>query len=258
MTKLMNISETVTLDLANIRFTQGVDFDFTGSAITSLAPGARVLVVRNTAEFEAVYGTGLPIAGAFANDTALSNGGEEIKLEDAENGTIVDFAYDDVEPWPVEPDGGGHSLELIAPETRPDPDLAVSWRVSSQLGGSPGKADNDLFPSDPEGDANGNGEPDLVDYALGNNLGLPEIAPGFEVESGGAVLLTYPVSLAADRATVDVMVSSDLVQWVKGAEHLEAVSTNDLGDGRALVTWRVKSPLADGTQLFMRLRVTAE
>ena len=41
--ELINISDSVTLDLTNVRFSAGVEFDFTGSAVTSLAPGARVL-----------------------------------------------------------------------------------------------------------------------------------------------------------------------------------------------------------------------
>ena len=256
--EVLNISESETLDLAGVRFTQGIDFDFTGSAVTSLPPGSRALVVRNQAAFESVYGTGLPIAGTFANDTALSNGGEQIKLEDADNGTIAQFTYDDADPWPLEADGLGRSLELIAPETRPDPALAANWRASSRTNGSPGTADSDLFPADPDGDANGNGEPDLVDYALGNNLGLPEIAPAFETEADGSVLFTYPISLAANRATIHITVSTDLVEWTEGAEYLEAASTDELGDGRAIVKWRIKSSVEGGERLFVRLAVTAE
>ena len=36
-----------------------------------------------------------------AGGGALSNGGETLKLEDADNGTILEFAYQDSEPWPV-------------------------------------------------------------------------------------------------------------------------------------------------------------
>jgi hypothetical protein len=49
--ELLNISDSVTLDLTNVRFTQGVEFNFTNSAIQSLAPGARVLIVRDLAAF---------------------------------------------------------------------------------------------------------------------------------------------------------------------------------------------------------------
>jgi hypothetical protein len=95
-----------------------------------------------------------------------------IKLEDAGNETIREFAYDDVAPWPTVPDAG-YSLVLIAPETNPDHSLATNWRASLRLGGSPGWPDTAQFPADPMGDANGNGERDLIDYVLGNDLGLP-------------------------------------------------------------------------------------
>ena len=138
--ELLNISGSVTLDLRGVRFTQGVEFDFTGSAITSLAPGARVLIVRDVAAFSAAYGTNHPVAGVFTNGTALSNSGERIKLEDADNETIREFAYDDEAPWPAATDAG-YSLVLIAPETNPDHALATNWRASTRPGGSPGGPD---------------------------------------------------------------------------------------------------------------------
>ncbi|MEK7674305.1 MAG: lamin tail domain-containing protein, partial [Verrucomicrobiota bacterium] len=261
--ELLNLSGSVTLDLMDVRFTQGVEFNFTGSAITSLPPGARVLVVRDLAAFTAVHGAGRPVAGVFTNGTALSNGGERIKLEDADNGTVREFAYDDDPPWPAGTDGTGYSLVLIAPHTNPDHGLATSWRSSARPGGSPGATDAVPFPADPMADANGNGERDLIDYALGNDLGLPPILPAFTLQPdalGGpaTLLLTYAVSLGAERAAIEVLFSTDLLAWTAGAPHLEAVSIAQLGDGRALITWRVKSPLRDEPQVFMRLRAVGQ
>lgn len=260
--ELLNISSSVTLNLDGVRFTQGVDFSFTGSAITSLAPGARVLVVRDRAAFETVYGTGHPVAGVFANGSALSNGGETVKLEDANNGTIFEFAYGDQPPWPTAPDTTGYSLVLVAPQTHPDPALSANWRASLQMGGRPGWADGVSFPPDPLADANGNGEPDLIDYALGNDLGLSPLFPAFRWERGNPVrednlVLTVPISLAAEGAEIELQFSTDLGEWQEGASHVELVSTEPLGNGRALRTWRVKPPLRDQPQLYLRLRVVA-
>ena len=260
--ELLNISESVTLDLTNVRFTLGVEFDFTGSAVTTLPPGGRVLIVRDLDAFTAVHGVGLPVAGVFTNGTALSNGGETLKLEDADNGTIREFAYDDVAPWPVGTDGTGYSLVLIAPQTNPDHSVPANWRSSARLGGNPGSDDLVSFPANPTGDANGNGVADLLDYALGNDLGAAPISPAFilqpDVGGGpGNLLVTYPISLGAERAGIEVFFSTDLSGWVPGAPDLEAMSITPLGDGRAMVTWRVKSPLRDEANLFMRLRVTA-
>lgn len=37
---MTNSSDTLTPDLAGVKFTAGVDFDFTDSSVTSLPPGA--------------------------------------------------------------------------------------------------------------------------------------------------------------------------------------------------------------------------
>ncbi|MCB1127062.1 MAG: lamin tail domain-containing protein, partial [Verrucomicrobiae bacterium] len=215
--ELLNISETTTLDLAGIRFTQGVDFDFTGSDITSLPPGVRVLVVRDLAAFESVYGTGLPIAGAFANGTALSNGGELLRLEDAGHDRIREFAYADAAPWP-DADGNGFSLVLVAPETNPDHALPENWRTSTRTGGSPGGPDATPFEGDPMADTDGNGERDLIDYALGNDLGGAPIPTRIELHPAGPgeaqeLWLLHPISLVTTGVELGVSFSTDLVTW---------------------------------------------
>ena len=131
--ELTNISDTVTLDLTGVKFVQGVEFDFTGSAVTSLAPGARVLLVRDSAAFNAAHGGGNPVAGVFANLSRLNNDGETLKLEDALNGTIREFIYNDAAPWPVAADAG-YSLVLVNPTANPDPDVAANWRSSALAG----------------------------------------------------------------------------------------------------------------------------
>ncbi len=256
--ELLNISDSVTLNLQGVRFTQGVEFDFTNSAVASLLPGARVLVVRDLAAFNAAYGTNRPVAGAFANDTALSNGGELVKLEDAYNETIREFTYDDQAPWPQDADAG-YSIVLIAPETNPDHDVASNWRASTRLGGNPGWPDAPRFPSNPFGDADGNGEADLIDYALGNDLGLPPIPIqiALQPESRGgqyALRLSYPASLSAESVEISIAFSTDLIAWQDGASHMELVSRDSLGGGRELVTWRVIPPLRDKPKVFIRLR----
>jgi hypothetical protein len=259
--ELLNISDSITLDLRDVRFTRGVEFNFTGGAITTLAPGARVLVTRDLSAFNAAYGTSHPVAGVFTNGSALNNGGESIKLEDAENGTIREFAYGDTAPWPAGADGPGYSLALIGPHSNPDHGVPANWRSSARPGGSPGETDVVPFPASPSADGDGNGERDLIDYALGNDLGLPPILPAFTLEpdvTGGPATLRLicSLSLGAERAELAVFFSADLVTWRDGAPDLETVSMEPLGDGRALVTWRVKPPLRDEPRVFMQLRVT--
>jgi hypothetical protein len=144
--ELRNISSTLTLDLTELRFTKGVDFDFAGSAITSLAPGAYVLIVKHLPSFQARYGTGLPIAGVWDALDNLSNSGEQIKLSYGAGTAIHDInplatRYDQA-PWPTAADGAGPSLTLISPSSIPDHNVATNWRAAFVNNGSPGTVDN--------------------------------------------------------------------------------------------------------------------
>lgn len=142
--ELMNISPSQTLDLAGVRFTAGIGFDFTASAVASLAPGERALVVRNAAGFAARYGAGVgPIAGVFTG--ALDNSGELLKLDDALNNTILDFQYNDL--WYPLTDGPGFSL--VARDPLQDRDLwdtRHGWMPSDLALGSPAAAESGIVP----------------------------------------------------------------------------------------------------------------
>jgi hypothetical protein len=139
--ELTNIG-TETLDLTGIRFTRGVTFDFTGSSVTSLAPGQYVLVVKNQAAFASRYHTAaLAIAGEYAD--TLADTGELVKIEDATGGIVSQFTYGSTGAWATRPNGQGSSLEVIDPTINPKISLgnlndATHWRASSEFGGSPG------------------------------------------------------------------------------------------------------------------------
>ena len=65
----------------------------------------------------------------------LSGGGELLRLFDS-NGQLVDkVEYNDIAPWPTEPDGAGPTLELINPSL--ENDMASNWAASSG-NGTPG------------------------------------------------------------------------------------------------------------------------
>ena len=126
------------ISLAGVRFTNGIEFNFTGSAVSSLAPGASTLVVRNVPAFTSRYGSGLSVAGQYSG--YLDNKGENIRLEDASGEKILDFNYDN--QWYPITDGAGFSL-VIVNETAPWDTwgLKSSWRPSGSFGGSPGQVD---------------------------------------------------------------------------------------------------------------------
>jgi hypothetical protein len=136
--ELVNISDSLALDLENVAFTRGIEFTFPRF---TLAPGERVLVVRNRAAMEQRYGAGIGIAGQYGGtplDVVLSNAGETLKLEDAQGSTIHEFMYRD--DWYAQTDGAGHSLEIIDPVGLDLNRWSVkeSWRTSTRSGGSPG------------------------------------------------------------------------------------------------------------------------
>jgi hypothetical protein len=126
-----------TIDLTDTAFTVGIEFDFAASAIKTLDPGARVVVVNNEAAFAARYGTDRPLAGQFSG--SLNDGGELLRLRlKGWDGTVIrEFAYNDTGPWPGRADGKGATLELIDPVS--DPHDGEAWRSSTEYGGSPGE-----------------------------------------------------------------------------------------------------------------------
>jgi hypothetical protein len=125
---------TTTLDVTGLRFTDGIEFDFTEVADPFLSAGQCVLLVKNRGAFEARYGLGLPVVGQYSGQ--LSNDGEHIELTDAAGETVLEFTYETKDPWPEAADGGGASLELVG--VTADPTLPESWRASALNGGSPG------------------------------------------------------------------------------------------------------------------------
>jgi hypothetical protein len=145
-----------TLQLGGIHFDEGITFTFpTNGPITSLAPGARVLVVKNKAAFESRYGLGLPIAGEFigAAGGTLSNNGEDINIRGPVNEQLIHFNYE--QDWYPITNGGGYSLVVRDPTagqipTPQDPDNPLSkgsrWRPSNLTGGAPGAADPGINP----------------------------------------------------------------------------------------------------------------
>lgn len=181
------------ISLTGLHFSEGIIFDFDQhSAIPSLAPGERLLIVRDLAAFQAVYGSGLDalIAGTFQEGTALNNGGETLAISNADGTQILAVTYRDTAPWPTEADTLDHSLVF----TGGDRDLPINWRASSTPGGNPGTSD-----STPLTDGS------LIDYALASAPGInPD--PNFPTFS-------WTVNLTADDVTHAVQHSYDLSNW---------------------------------------------
>jgi hypothetical protein len=120
----------------------------TQSGLTTLAPGASVVVVSNYAAFDYRYHVAanhIPVAGVYTGHQ--NNGGESLALyqagpADPISGFIPDFQadlvhYNNAAPWPSEAAGSGAALiRLRAADYGNDPN---NW-MASNIGGTPGAA----------------------------------------------------------------------------------------------------------------------
>jgi hypothetical protein len=125
------------VNLLGVHFTKGLDFTFRSTnAITTLPPGAYLVLVRDVAAFASRYPGVTNIAGVFSS--ALDNSGERIALKGALGEPIEDFTYNN--SWYPVTDGSGFSL-VPRVETGAASSEAAGWRASSLPGGSPGRPD---------------------------------------------------------------------------------------------------------------------
>jgi hypothetical protein len=198
-----------TVSLAGVQITQFADPYVFGSGI-SLAAGERIVVARNPAVIQAVYGSGVNVAPVGYGPSNLSNGGERVVLLGPLGETLQDFVYDDAAPWPTAPDGNGPSLEIIDPLG--DPSNPANWRASAAIGGSPGAASASM-----PGDYDGNAVVDDVDrdfWRASYGLAVP---PGTGADGNGdgvvdaADFVVWRKSFAASNMTASAGVSAAAV-----------------------------------------------
>ncbi|NLZ04862.1 MAG: hypothetical protein GXY19_06800 [Phycisphaerae bacterium] len=121
-------------DLGSCAFTNGIEYIFEPNTI--LGARQHMVIARDPAAVEAAYGvTG--VKGPFTG--RLSNDGERIELRNENGGILISFRYGVSAPWPVSPDGTGHSLTLA--KLGGDPAEATTWAPSTLIGGTPAGPD---------------------------------------------------------------------------------------------------------------------
>lgn len=131
--ELKNISQTETINLNLVKFTNGINFTF---GDISLAPGDYLVVVEDQASFLASHaGFSGVIAGEYSG--SLDNSGERIVIEDAAGGVIQDFKFND--KWYPATDGPGLSLNIVnAKNTDPNAwSIKEGWYPGTTIGGTP-------------------------------------------------------------------------------------------------------------------------
>ncbi|MEZ5301153.1 MAG: lamin tail domain-containing protein [Verrucomicrobiales bacterium] len=250
--EIQNISGTA-VDLSGCAFTNGIDFAFDDG--TTLAAGARLLVVGNLDAFRARYGTGLDslIAGAFASGR-LSNSGDRLTLTGAGGADVASFSYSDGGAWPGPADGQGASLILVNPDPATDHELPQSWWSSAVSGGEPGSGKSPTYAhwalgkfsaaqlADPAisgllADPDLDGQPNMVECAANGDplsgSSLNNLAAGItDLGSGPQPALRFTSANAGD-IRLGVLESDDAVHFGIIGDYFLPAAGDDNGDG----TW---------------------
>ncbi|YCM43698.1 lamin tail domain-containing protein [Verrucomicrobiaceae bacterium 227] len=215
--ELMNIG-TSALDLAVTSFTEGITFTF--PADSTLAPGQRIVIVKDLTGFQTQFGNGINIGGVF--EGSLANSGELIVLKQPGGTIIQSFTYSDSAPWPLEADGDGYTLVLVVPECAPDHNLAINWQASLQIGGSPGSDDapdylawkatygNPADNADPDGD----GWSVLEEFFFGGTPDAKDnLAPIYQFDPASQTITASVTRRAGLAAKFTFQSSTDLKTW---------------------------------------------
>jgi len=121
-------------DLTGYAFTNGIQYVFEPGTIINSRE--YLVVARDPVALEAAYSIS-NVLGPFTG--RLGNDGERIALSNNNGEIIISLRYDDERPWPVSPDGAGHSL-ILARQSG-DPQDASTWSPSMIIGGTPGGPD---------------------------------------------------------------------------------------------------------------------
>lgn len=256
------------VDMTSVRITNGVRFSFNDAdpSTLRLLPGDRVVVCANKPAFQKRYGTSpdLKIAGAFLDN--LKNSGEQITVIGATGQVLIDFAYSDQAPWPVDADGSGYSIVLNNPTSHPDPGIGANWRSSAQMNGKPGYDDSFAFTLSPSGDDDGDGLLNLLEFAIGTDplsptsnrvlqIGQKDFTVNGKTES--YLVLEYHRNLGAGNVKISLQTSADMLQWNSNDPRLLYLGGTNNGDGTDTVTYRSVLPVSklEGQALFVRLQV---
>ena len=184
--------------------------------------------------------------------SGLAGGGEIVTLADAADVVIDSVTYDDVVPWPIAPDGGGPSLELIDPFS--DNGVGPSWAASTGTDGTP-QAQNSVFNAPP---------PSLNITATpfrpnaGQAVTVQASAPG-----ASAATLTYKVMFGSDvpvamtdggggtfSAVIPGQAAGSLIRFKVSATVGAGTLTHPVaGDSRGYDGVVVKDPALNSAQL---------
>ena len=213
------------------RISDGIDFEFPAASPLTMAPGERVVITKNLTLFNSSFGALVPGGTKVFEWGAggLSNGGESLQLDrpgavDALN--VVQYVrqdrvnFEDTAPWPLTPDGQGPSLTKIS--ERDYGNDYINWMAATASPG--GFAPGNRFAtwattngvSGANGDQDGDGISNLLEYALGLNPNAPSLAasPALSLATGqGSV--SYSVNSLIPDIDYVLECSANLETWTQ-------------------------------------------
>ncbi|MBE7503458.1 MAG: lamin tail domain-containing protein [Verrucomicrobiales bacterium] len=131
--ELFNNSSRAGVDLDGVQLTAG-DLAFDFPAGMTLDPGGFLVVVQDRRAFEAVYGSGLAVAGEWTG--RLGKEGDTVRLRRLGGiapGELIDEVRFEADlPWPAAANGEGGSLQLI--DAWQDNARVGNWAAVASLG----------------------------------------------------------------------------------------------------------------------------
>lgn len=216
------------------RITNGIDFEFPSAVPVVMEAGERIVLTRSLTRFNEAF-TVPEGTRVFEWTTGrLANEGETLQI--GQPGGVDEFnvrqfvradrvAYDRLAPWPAGTSVTGLSLTKIA-EGEYGND-AANWRAAVPSPGSAGP--EELFASwivtagapeglrGPDDDSDGDGVPNLIEYAIGGNpMGADVGGPFGFVVGDDSVDLSFKLRLDRPGVSVRLRWSPDLSpgSWV--------------------------------------------
>lgn len=271
--EFLNIGAS-TLDLENVRFTNGIDYTF---GQVSLPAGERLILAKNPVAFALRHPeVTATVLGPYLG--FLNNDGEPVRLVDGMGENIENFDFND--RWYPSSDGAGRTL-VLRDEEIPwnDFDEVDSWGSSIDEGGSAGEAGQGYqthfnawqvmqFTSaeraDPEvgtalANPDGDRYPNWQEYAFGLDPRTPDQAT-FQSQLVSEDKTTYLGALVRLRShAADLQwkmeTSTDGVNW-KAAAEVSVTLLIPHGDGTQTMEVREFAPVGTSESKLARLRIS--
>lgn len=235
---------------------EGVRFEFIDGRV--LEPGERLVVVSDRNAFIARYpNASSSIGGEFSGN--LGNSGEWLRLINREGDILASFRYNDTEPWPLEADGDGLSLQLAALKSDVDYSDPLSW-MAITANGSPGASATGPFIGATDADFDSDGISALFEYFSGTDEMDATSVPDFGLTLGTTSDSTgYLYSFTRDPEAfgfdAEIEHSLDLNTWGPPPAGSELLWREVLLDGRLKETYWIHRGETLTEREFMRIQL---